>query len=66
MKKKVESYTVYNAKIGYEQDNWDLYFGVKNITNKEYFLDGFHDTTVGYMGAVGNPRTFNVAFNYRF
>ncbi|AXH08779.1 hypothetical protein CP960_05445 [Malaciobacter halophilus] len=64
--KKVESYTVYNAKIGYEQDNWDLYFGVKNITNKEYFLDGFHDTTVGYMGAVGNPRTFNVAFNYRF
>jgi len=64
--KKLKSFTIFNAKLGYEQDKWDIYFDIKNITNKEYFLDGFNDRTAGYMGTVGNPRTFNVTFNYRF
>jgi len=66
-KTKVDGYTIANVKIGYEQDDWDIYFGVKNITNKQYASEGYNNTLNNvYMSAVGAPRTFNVAFNYRF
>ncbi|WP_324171091.1 TonB-dependent receptor [Sulfurimonas sp.] len=64
--KKIESCTIYNLKVGYERDNWDVYLTAKNLTDEEYFLDGFKDPTLGYMGTVGSPREFSLNFNYRF
>jgi len=64
--KKLDSYTIYNTKIGYEQDKWDIYLDIKNITNKEYYLDGHKPSASGYIATVGNPRTINISLNYRF
>lgn len=64
--KKLDSFTVYNAKIGYEQEKWDLYLSVKNITDEEYFLDGYLAGNMGYMGTVGAPRTVSISYNIRF
>jgi len=61
------SYILYNAKIGYENENWDVYLTVQNITDEQYFLEGFEDTTLGWVGIVGGtPRTFVLSFSYRF
>jgi len=67
-KAKADDYTLYNAKLGYEQDTWDIYLTMKNLTNKEYYLDASDMSSmgIGYMASVGEPRTFNVSFNYRF
>lgn len=64
--KKQDPYSLINIKVGYETKDWDLYLSAKNLTNKQYFLDAFEDSTVGYMGTVGDPRTVNVAYNHRF
>jgi iron complex outermembrane recepter protein len=63
---KQSAYSLYNIKVGYEQNDWDIYLSVKNATNEQYFLDAFEDSTLGYMGTVGDPRTINLIFNYRF
>ncbi len=58
------TYTLLNMKIGYERENWDIYLAAKNLTNKEYFLAGSEDPTLGYMGTVGSPRTISLNVNY--
>ncbi len=63
---KQKSYTLFNLKIGYEQENWDIYLTAKNLANKEYFLLGSEDPTLGYMGCVGPPRTISLSITYRF
>lgn len=63
---KLDSYTVYNTKIGYEQEVWDIYLTVKNITDKKYFTSGMNMGAMGHMARAGSPRTVNVALNYRF
>ncbi len=60
------SYTLYNLKVGYETENWDVYLSIKNLTDEEYFMYVLEDSTVGYMGSVGDPRTINITFNFRF
>lgn len=63
---KQEPYTLYNVKMGYERETWDLSLAVRNLTDEQYLLDVFEDPTIGYMGTVGDPRTVSVSFNYRF
>ncbi len=65
-KQKQNTYTLFNVKIGYERENWDIYLTAKNLTNKEYFLLGSEDPTLGYMGCAGPPRTISLNVNYRF
>lgn len=60
------AYILYNTKIGYEQEKWDVYLALENITDKHYFLDAWSNSGTGYMGTVGDPRTVSLAFNYRF
>ncbi len=64
---KQGSYTLCNMKIGYERENWDVYLSAKNLTNEQYFVEGYDvGMGFGYMGAVGAPRTVSLTFNYRF
>ncbi len=62
---KQSPYTLFNMKVGYEQDTWDIYLSGKNLTDKQYFLDGVVDPTLGFVGTVGEPRTVSLSFNYR-
>ena len=63
---KQDAYVVYNAKVGYEREKWDIYFSVENIADEQYFLEAWENSSIGHMGTVGDPRTFNVALNYSF
>ena len=51
---KTESYALLNAKIGLQNDDWEVEFWVKNITDKEYFVNieesSFSDGTTGIQG----------------
>lgn len=62
---KQDPYALFNMKVGYEQEQWDIYLSGKNLTDKQYFLDGVIDPTLGFVGTVGEPRTVSVSFNYR-
>ena len=53
-------------KIGYEQENWDVYLAAKNLTDKEYVVEGYEDPSLGYVGCVGPPRTIILTCSYRF
>lgn len=60
-----DPYEIYNAKIGYEDSNWDVYFYGKNLFDKEYFSYG-RDSGIGARKTVGAPRTFGVIASIRF
>ena len=62
---KQDPYALFNMKVGYEQEKWDIYLSGKNLTDKQYFLDGVVDPTLGFVGTVGEPRTVSMIFNYR-
>lgn len=64
--KKQNPYSLYNAKVGYEREKWDIYFSVKNITDEQYFVEAYEDPDLGFLGLVGEPRTFSLIFKYRF
>ena len=66
--KKQSAYTLYNMKIGYERNKWDVYLALENLTNEQYFLEAYEDTGLGlgWLGTVGDPRTISVALNYKF
>jgi iron complex outermembrane receptor protein len=59
-----EAYEIYNAKIGYEGRNWDVYFYGKNLFDKEYF--SFGRTTPLVVGIAGEPQTFGIIASLRF
>jgi iron complex outermembrane receptor protein len=61
-----DAYSLYNMKIGYEQNRWDIYLSAKNLTDEQYFLESYEDATLGWVGATGVPRTIGLIFNYRF
>lgn len=60
-----KAYEVYNAKIGYEAENWDIYLYGKNIFDKEYLSFG-RTNSIGLMATVGQPQTFGVIASIRF
>lgn len=64
--KKLKSYTVYNAKIGYEWNDLDISLGIKNIANKEYYMFGGEAGNIGYGTTTGEARTVMLEANYRF
>ncbi|MCG8632517.1 MAG: TonB-dependent receptor [Desulfobacterales bacterium] len=63
---KQSPYALLNLKAGYEQEKWDIYLAIENVTDRQYFLDAFEDPGVGYMGTVGNPRTITLNCKLRF
>jgi iron complex outermembrane receptor protein len=61
------AYALFNMKVGYEQEKWDIYLSGQNLTDKQYAIDAFDcGSTAGWVATVGDPRTISVIFNYRF
>ena len=64
------AYWIANARMAYQfaSDRYEVAAYVRNIANKEYYVDKFDLTTpFGFMeGIVGTPRFFGIEFNGRF
>ena len=65
---KQASYGLVNAKIGYEQNHWDIYFFINNILDKEYYpyLFGPFTNPSEVVGVISDPRTFGAMATLRF
>lgn len=62
-KYKNSGYTLLNAKVGYESDNFEIYLYCNNITDKKYDIDGFFG---GSFVVVSPPREIGLELAYRF
>jgi iron complex outermembrane receptor protein len=58
-----DAHEIYNAKIGYEGSNWDLYLYCKNLFDKEYF-EYMYEAIGQY--TVAEPRTVGITASLRF
>ncbi|MCV6587633.1 MAG: TonB-dependent receptor [Marinobacterium sp.] len=71
---ETESYTLFNARIGYQQDNWELSLWAKNLTDEDYITRGFgsfgNDPRNGYTTEpyyiFGAPRQIGVTAKLDF
>lgn len=73
---KSDNYTLTNARIGYEIDNWEIYLWGKNLFDQEYATRGFffaNDPAYGFgtepakeFERLGDPRQFGVTARMRF
>jgi len=62
-KNERDSYNLINAKLGYETQNYDIYFYGKNIFDKNYdSINIYGNSTVVYSA----PREIGVQLTYRF
>jgi iron complex outermembrane receptor protein len=60
-----EAYQLVNLRLGYERDNWDAYFWVKNLFDKEY-MTWFQPSGSNLYAMDGPPRTIGITVQYRF
>ncbi len=58
---KQDSYTLVNAKAGYEGNRWSLYFYGRNLLNEEYLIHTFTNA-----GRIGEPAVVGGQFKYLF
>ena len=57
-----KGYTLANLMFGYKfAKNFDVQLNIDNLFNKKYF-EGIGKNRMVY----GDPRTFNLSFNYKF
>lgn len=63
---KEDGYQVFNARIGYESDFWDVNVWCKNLFDKEFIVDR-QEWPGGDIGVTdGAPRQFGIDVNVRF
>lgn len=60
-----KSYFTADAKVGYLKDGFDVYFYVKNLTDKEYFSH-IRDRASNVLITYGKGRTLGVGVRYSF
>lgn len=65
------AYVLYNAKIGYQAENWSVFLWGKNLTDKRYGTRGFYfgnepnlDWAAKQYVRYGDPRSFGLTFRY--
>ena len=69
---KSEAYTLLNARIGYEGDNWRVHLWGRNLTDRYYAVRGFYfgneppDFPATLYTRAGDPRHFGVTLERRF
>lgn len=62
-KYKRDSYSLVNAKLGYESEKYDIYLYGKNIFDKDYSAKGFSN---GVYTIYSDPSEFGIQLAYRF
>ncbi|WP_410503791.1 TonB-dependent receptor [Leptolyngbya sp. 7M] len=60
-----DTFTLMNARLGYEFNDYGIYFFVNNLLNNEYITQAFNLAT-GTAVIYGAPRTFGVQVRARF
>ena len=60
------AYTLVNAGLSYQTEQWDINFTVKNLTDERYFRANFPDLFGSQIVLPELPRHFNVKFGYKF
>jgi len=71
---QTDSYTLFNARIGYRQDNWELALWANNLTDEDYIVRGFgsfgNDPRNGYITEpyyqFGAPRQIGLTAKLNF
>ncbi len=58
---KQSDYTLVNAKIGYESEDWDLYLYGNNLLDEDYAVSCFNGALIS-----GKPLTIGTKFTVRF
>ena len=69
-----DSYTVGNAQVGLQGDQWELLLQIENFTDEKYYTDvnrfpNLHALDGGpniNIGTMGQPRLFAASLSYRF
>ena len=61
-----EPYTLVNARIGYEKENYGIYFFANNIFDTEYLTTAFDFGSLGQIASFGNPATYGVQVKTKF
>ncbi len=57
------AYALVNAKIGIEEDHWDIYLWADNLLDQDYIV--FENTSNG-IAEDGDPVTMGLTVSYRF
>ena len=60
------AYTVVNAGLSYQDENFGVNLTVKNLTDETYFRANFPDLFGSQIVLPELPRHFNVKFSYKF
>ena len=69
---QAKSYQLYNLRIGYEKDNWQLSLWGNNIFNKKYATRGFYfgleppNYNDKLYTQLGSPRHIGLSFDFEF
>ncbi len=58
-----KAYEIVNAKIGYEQTNYEIYLYAKNLFDKTHNIEGYYNDSYTYLS---DPREIGVQLAYRF
>ncbi|QIB66771.1 TonB-dependent receptor [Kineobactrum salinum] len=64
----VESYTLYNARLGLGNaaGDWRALLWSRNLTDEYYYPAAFGGVNGGFARSVGMPRTYGVSLEYNF
>ncbi|MFC3121560.1 TonB-dependent siderophore receptor [Agaribacter flavus] len=60
------AYTLVNAGLSYEAEDWSVNFTLKNATNEDYFRSNFPDLFGTQIVLPELPRHWNAKFAYKF
>ena len=63
---KLPGYTLVNAGVFYEADDWTASFTVKNLTDEKYFRANFPDLFGAQIVLPELPRHYSAKFTYKF
>lgn len=61
-----EGFRIYNARLGYETENWDISLWCKNLLDTEYYTEKREWSAGSVAVTDGAPRTVGIEYNLRF
>jgi iron complex outermembrane recepter protein len=61
-----DSYTIFNARIGFRLSSWDLFAFGTNLTDQEYITSFKSSSALTTLAAFGRPRRLGVGFRFRY